>query len=119
MDTAVGWAIMDSGAAGSVCGEAVWNQISDYLLMRGLVDKIDTQGDRDFRFGDGVVVRSKVSVRIPVCIAKQWKELTLHVLPGETPLLLARPDLERWKIVVDYGNKMVRVDGGSQTGLHL
>ena len=70
MDTAVGWAIMDSGAAGSVCGEAVWNQISDYLLMRGLVDKIDTQGDRDFRFGDGVVVRSKVSVRIPVCIAK-------------------------------------------------
>eukprot|EP00434_Breviolum_minutum_P011884 symbB.v1.2.010485.t1/scaffold674.1/size176181/2 len=112
MDTAVGWAIMDSGATRSVCGEAVWNQISDYLLMRGLADKIDVQGEnRDFRFGDGVVVRSKVSARIPVCIAKQWKELTLHVLPGETPLLLARPDLERWKTVVDYGNKVVRVDG--------
>ena len=112
MDTAVGWAIMDSGATRSVCGEAVWNQISDYLLMRGLADKIDVQGEnRDFRFGDGVVVRSKVSARIPVCIAKQWKELTLHVLPGETPPLLARPDLERWKTVVDYGNKVVRVDG--------
>ena len=112
MDTAVGWAIMDSGATRSVCGEAVWNQISDYLLMRGLADKIDVQGEnRDFRFGDGVVVRSKVSARIPVCIAKQWKELTLHVLPGETPLLLARPDLERWNTVVDYGNKVVRVDG--------
>ena len=80
--------------------------------MRGLSDKIDSKGEsRDFRFGDGAVVRSKVSVRIPVCVAKSWKELKLHVLPGETPLLLARPDLERWKVVVDYGSKLVRVDG--------
>ena len=112
VDTAVGWAIMDSGATRSVCGEATWNQINEYLLMRGLSDKVDSKGEsRDFRFGDGAVVRSKVSVTIPVCVAKSWKELKLHVLPGETPLLLARPDLERWKVVVDYGNKMVRVDG--------
>ena len=80
--------------------------------MRGLTDKIDAKGEnRDFRFGDGAVVRSKVSVKIPICIAKSWKELTLHVLPGETPLLLARPDLERWKVAVDDGSKLVRVDG--------
>ena len=52
-----------------------------------------------------------MSVKIPACIAQSWKELTLHVLPGQTPLLLARPDLERWKVVVDYGSKLVRVDG--------
>ena len=91
VDTAVGWAIMDSGATRSVCGEATWNQINEYLLMRELSDKVDSKGEsRDFRFGDGAVVRSKVSVTIPVCVAKSWKELKLHVLPGETPLLLAR-----------------------------
>lgn len=83
-----------------------------YLLMRGMSDRITTKGEnRDFRFGDGVVVRSKVVVKIPVCLAKAWRELTLHVLPGSTPLLLARPDLERWKVVVDYGKKLVLVDG--------
>ena len=80
--------------------------------MRGMSDRITTKGEnRDFRFGDGVVVRSKVVVKIPVCLAKTWRELTLHVLPGSTPLLLARPDLERWKVVVDYGKKLVLVDG--------
>ena len=112
VEMAVGWAIMDSGATRTVCGEAVWNQISEYLLMRGMSDRITTKGEnRDFRFGDGVVVRSKVVIKIPVCLAKTWRELTLHVLPGSTPLLLARPDLERWKIVVDYGKKLVLVDG--------
>ena len=96
VEMAVGWAIMDSGATRTVCGEAVWNQISEYLLMRGMSDRITTKGEnRDFRFGDGVVVRSKVVVKIPVCLAKAWRELTLHVLPGSTPLLLARCDLER------------------------
>ena len=46
---------MDSGATRTVCGEAVWNQISEYLLMRGMSDRITTKGEnRDFRFGDGV-----------------------------------------------------------------
>ena len=106
----VGWAIMDSGATRTVCGEATWDKIVGYLNMRGMEPTIN-RDPRDFRFGDGVTVRSQFSARTPVCVGKTWRELTIHVLPGHTPLLLARPDLEAWNVMVNYGKKLVYVDG--------
>ena len=49
------------------------------------------------------MVRSLFRAMIPVCVGKTWRQLIVHVLPGHTPLLLARPDLESWQTVVDYG----------------
>lgn len=89
----VGWAIKDSGATRTVCGEAVWDKLNSYLTMRGMEAEISTD-PRDFRFGDGVTVRSQFCARTPVCVGKVWRDLVIHVLPGHTPLLLARPDLE-------------------------
>lgn len=52
-DTAVGWAIMDSGATKTVCGETVWSQIAEYLVMRGLDQQKEVHKDtKDFRFGE-------------------------------------------------------------------
>ena len=62
---------------------------------------------KDFRFGDGAMVRSLFKATIPVCVGKLWRQLTVHVIPGYTPLLLARPDREDWQVVVDYGKKSV------------
>ena len=78
--------------------------------MRGMEAEI-TKDPRDFRFRDGVTVRSQFCARTPVCVGKVWRDLVIHVLPGHTPLLLARPDLESWNIMVDYGEKLVYVDG--------
>ena len=105
-----GWAIMDSGATRTVCGEATWERISKYLTMRDLEAEV-VRDSRDFRFGDGVTVRSHYCARTPVCVGKTWRDLVIHVLPGHTPLLLARPDLEAWNVMVDYGKKMIYIDG--------
>ena len=105
---AVGWAIMDSGATRTVCGEAGWNKIVEYLSLRNMEPDIDKE-TKDFRFGDGAMVRSLFRAIIPVCVGKTWRQLTVHVLPGHTPLLLARPDLESWQTVVDYGRKTVMI----------
>ncbi|CAL1128360.1 unnamed protein product [Cladocopium goreaui] len=105
---AVGWAIMDSGATRTVCGEASWNKILDYLSLRNMEPDIDKE-TKDFRFGDGAMVRSLFRAMIPVCVGKTWRQLIVHVLPGHTPLLLARPDLESWQTVVDYGRKTVMI----------
>ncbi|CAL1173933.1 unnamed protein product [Cladocopium goreaui] len=105
---AVGWAIMDSGATRTVCGEASWNKILDYLSLRNMEPDIDKE-TKDFRFGDGAMVRSLFRAMIPVCVGKTWRQLIAHVLPGHTPLLLARPDLESWQTVVDYGRKTVMI----------
>ena len=78
--------------------------------MRGMEAEI-TKDPRDFRFRDGVTVRSQFCARTPVCVGKVWRDLVIHVLPGHTPLLLARPDLESWNIMVGYGEKLVYVDG--------
>ena len=105
---AVGWAIMDSGATRTVCGEANWNKIVEYLNLRDMEPNIDKE-TKDFRFGDGAMVRSLFRAIIPVCVGKTWRQLAVHVLPGYTPLLLARPDLEDWQVVVDYGKKSVMI----------
>ena len=103
---------MDSGATRTVCGEAIWDKLNGYLNMRGMEMEAEiTKDPRDFRFGDGVTVRSHFCARTPVCVGKVWRDLVIHVLPGHTPLLLARPDLEKWNVMVNYGKKMVYVDG--------
>ena len=107
-----GWAIMDSGATRTVCGTKVWDKLADYSVMRDLMHLVDmVHEDRDFRFGDGVVLRSQMSAVIPVCVAKTWSKLKVHVLPGSTPLLLARPDLEKWNVEVNYGQQSIKVNG--------
>ena len=104
----VGWAIMDSGATRAVCGEAGWNKIVGYLNLRNMEPEIDRE---TIRFGDGAMVRSLFRATIPVCVGKIWRHLAVHVLPGHTPLLLARPDLEAWDVMVDYGRRSVLVGG--------
>ena len=107
-----GWAVMDSGATRTVCGSGPWDEVLEYLAVRGKNEEIEVSKEvRDFRFGDGVILRSLHAATIPVCVAGEWRKLTVHILPGTTPLLLARPDLERWDVEMKYGKGQVLVGG--------
>ena len=107
-----GWAVMDSGATRTVCGLHPWDEVLEYLALRGKNEEVEVHKEtRDFRFGDGVILRSQHAATIPVCVAGEWRKLTVHLLPGTTPLLLARPDLERWDVEMKYGKGQVFVGG--------
>ena len=58
-----------------------------------------------------MIIRSPTAATVPVCVAKKWCSLQVHILPSNTPLLLARPDLEKWNVEVNYGQQSSRVDG--------
>ena len=64
---------------------------------------------RDFRFGDGNVVRSNYEVNFPAYVKGQKLSLTAAVVPGGTPFLVARPTLEEWKVKQDYENARLKV----------
>ena len=49
---------------------------------------------RDFRFGDGNVVRSNYEVNFPAYVKGQKLNLTAAFVPGSAPFLVARPTLE-------------------------
>ena len=101
-----GQAIIDSGATRTIVGEDVWKE---WLSFAGALDVKITEATRDFKFGGGEVLRSSYDVTFPVALQGQDLVVTASVVPGKTPLLLARPTLEEWKVQQDYEKGMLRI----------
>ena len=103
-----GYAIMDSGATKNVIGEEVWKRWL-LLLKRQGKETSAKKATRDFRFGDGSVVRSTVEVAFETKIFGHDVIIAASVIPGNTPLLLSRPILEEWKVVQDFASGKIRL----------
>ena len=63
---------------------------------------------RNFRFGDGATLRSSMEVTLPVEISGSKKKIKVSVIPGQTPMLLARPVLEEWGVIQDYAHDRIK-----------
>ena len=103
-----GYAIMDSGATKNVIGEEVWKRWL-LLLKRQGQETSAKKVTRDFRFGDGSVVRSTVEVAFETKIFGHDVTIAASVIPGNTPLLLSRPILEEWRVVQDFASGKIRL----------
>ena len=96
----------DSGAPRAVMGTETWQQWADLLSTRGKLDAVLTEpSNRRFRFGGGQVLGAKFQVTFDVRVLGTDQRLTVHIVPGSTPLLIARPDLEAWGLIIDFRNK--------------
>jgi hypothetical protein len=104
-----GMAIVDSGASRTIVGEDVWKQWLEHMRERDVKEIHYNKEVRDFRFGDGNVVRSNYEVNFPAYVKGQKLSLTAAVVPGGTPFLVARPTLEEWKVKQDYENARLKV----------
>ena len=104
-----GMAIVDSGASRTIVGEDVWKQWLEHMRERDVKEIHYNKEVRDFRFGDGNVVRSNYEVNFPAYVKGQKLNLTAAVVPGGTPFLVARPTLEEWKVKQDYENARLKV----------
>ena len=103
-----GFAIMDSGATKSVIGEESWKKWL-LLLERNGIKPQAKKVTRDFRFGDGSVVRSSVGVSFEVTIFGHSVLVAASLIPGGTPLLPARPVLEDWKVAQDFASGKIKL----------
>ena len=104
-----GKAIVDSGASRTIVGEDVWKKWMEQMREIDVKEIGYDNVTRDFRFGDGNVVRSNYEVNFPAFVKGQKLNLTAAVVPGGTPFLVARPTLEEWKVKQDFENSKLKV----------
>ena len=70
-------------------GEDVWKQWLEHMRERDVKEIHYNKEVRDFRFGDGNVVRSNYEVHFPAYVKGQKLNLTAAVVPGGTLFLVA------------------------------
>ncbi|CAK0792453.1 unnamed protein product [Prorocentrum cordatum] len=103
---ATGKGVGDSGATKPVMRLDEWPKWRKKLTDMGMADQITTQRcQKTFRFGNDATATAKQMVTFPVWVRKTKREITVYLVPGKVSLLVARPCLEEWGIVVDYRNK--------------
>ncbi|CAK0797600.1 unnamed protein product [Prorocentrum cordatum] len=98
-----GMGISDGGATRPVMGDKIWAQWEELLRSRQLLHEVEYgKSDRRFRFGDGKTLEAKRSVTLNVWPFGVKKQITVHLVEGWAPLLIARPRMEEWGLVQDY-----------------
>ena len=93
----------DGGATKPVMGKKTWKQWVDILVSKGKLGKvIYDKCERRFRFGNNNVLVAKTVVTFNVMRFGEERTLSVYLVDGSTPLLIARTCLEEWGVVQDY-----------------
>ncbi|CAK0898302.1 unnamed protein product, partial [Prorocentrum cordatum] len=99
----VGKGIGDGGATRPVMGDKVWAQWEELLRVKQLLHEVKYEkSDRRFRFGDGKTLEAQKAVALSVWPFGIKKQVTIHLVEGWAPLLIARPCMEEWGLIQDY-----------------
>ena len=99
--------ILDSGCTQSVCG-CVWLKV----FRESLADEVNSalvmkESSRTFKFGDGEIVRSLGTVRIPIGLqgvrCRVWLET--DVIDKDLPLLISRSAMKKADTKIEFNVK--------------
>ena len=103
LTTEAGKGITDSGATRPVMGEETWQRWLDATRDKGIALHAKYEPcNRQFRFGNKEVLVSKRTVTFTAKPFGANKELTVNLVPGSTPMLVARTCLEDWGMILDF-----------------
>ena len=106
----IGCGAADSGATKSVMGEVTWQAWCELLASKNLLNKVKTEVcSRKFRFGSGQVLTAKKMVTLDIHLHGTQQKITVYIVLGSTPLLISRPDMESWGMVIDFRNKRAKM----------
>ena len=103
--------VLDTGAAGTVCGER-WLSLFEEVIAQRLTR---TNYEKSFRFGAGDVVKSSFSVKIPAFVCDEVLEVDVFVLPIDIPLLLSRSTLQSWRAIVNLERNVLQIGSKYQS----
>ena len=101
MVEALGSAVLDTACTRTVCGEKWLDHYVSGLRQSELAKLETKESARAFRFGDGRLVRSTKSVKIPAVIGRTKCHIDTKVVPVDIPLLLSKASLKRAGAVLD------------------
>ena len=107
----IGLAVIDSGAAKTVCGEK-W--IKFYLETLSNADRrsvYSLDSKNTFIFGNGNQFTSHKRVAIPVYLGKQRATLVTDVVSADIPLLISREALQKTDAQIDFKSDRITMLG--------
>ena len=104
-----GHAIVDSGATRTLVGEEVWKEWVEKYNPKILGPMTTNALRRSFEFGGGETLESSYEINFNALVKGQRLPVTVSIVPGNTPFLLARPLLEKWEVKQDYATGSMKV----------
>ena len=108
-----GCAIIDSGCATNVCGEAWLENFKESLTNEEMKKIKEEPSDQKFTFGIGATAQAKFRVKVPCWIKGKGGYLTTEVIENDIPLLLSRESLRRMHMILDFGTDTLSSSTGN------
>ena len=107
-------ALLDTGAPSTVCGLIWFSVFIESLTKKEKGEIKELKSDKNFRFGDGKVVKAINQKIIPVTICGKEILLKTHVVNCDIPLLLSRESMKNLKCMIDLDEDKLWIDGQCQ-----
>ena len=106
--------IIDTACVFCVAGSDRWANYKNLVKDIGLKHEIDeTREAERYKLGDGGTLVSSIRVTAPFFVAGKKGSIVFSVVPSKhLPLLIGRVFLTRARVVVDMGEKTLRIGTG-------
>ena len=107
----MGCAVLDCGAAKTVCGKVWWDAYRDALSEEDKASVVLSKSSIMFKFGNGNKVKSLFTVQFPIVLGSKKSMLQVEVVDEDLPLLFSRASMHRAKAQLDTSNDLVTMIG--------
>ena len=113
MGECLGYGVLDSACTKTVAGETLVNEYMSTLCEPELtrVNKSKRKSVSVFRFGDGVVSESLMSLCLPFVIGGKTVSIDVDVVANKIPLLIGKPTMTNLGMKIDFAQHSAVVDG--------
>ena len=101
MHETIGCAVLDCGAAKSVCGQYWLNTYIDLLKENDLKQVEYSRSSNTYKFGYGNSIKAIKSVKLPIYLGSKKVQLQTDVVEKDIPLLFSRMSMKRGKAQLD------------------
>ena len=97
----------DSGSTKPLMGLNLWPAWRTILQQKGYGNQIAMQTcTKRFKFGGGEITTAKQCCTFPIVVGGKARQISVYLVPGDTPMLTARPCFEQSGMVTDWPDKM-------------
>lgn len=111
MTESFGAAVIDTACTRTVCGSKWLENYRDGLSESEKEQVVECESSQEFRFGDGVSVKSFENVIFPAMIGETKCKISTEVVNCDIPLLLSKDSLKKASTVLDLCNDTATMFG--------
>ena len=106
-----GYGVLDSGCGRTIVGQTTLRAFEKIWKQKGWAIPKPIDEVHQFKFGNGEVETSMVSIQMPVVLAHRRGVIRAAVIKGDAPLLLSRTALKTLGATLDFAHDSLQVFG--------